>query len=207
MVRTFCTGWNPIVQRGTHAQDFRSERLSVGADGAGARRDRATRQFEPGDRKVDVHLNRLVPGGARGRVHRHTHSDNIYIVRRGEGVLTADGRSYTLRADQVVFIPAGMAHSLSNLSDNIFDIFEIYTPAGRQFDSIPANPPHGEEARLQGAGLKPPLQNARAVSNHGGGPRLPAHASRRIDSRLTPTVDALGMRRCKSSTSSHPNLP
>jgi mannose-6-phosphate isomerase-like protein (cupin superfamily) len=94
-----------------------------------------------GTEKLDVHLNRLVPGGARGRVHRHTHSDNIYIVRRGEGVLTADGRSYTVRADQVVFIPAGMAHSLSNLSDDIFEIFEIYAPAGRQFDSIPEGPP------------------------------------------------------------------
>jgi mannose-6-phosphate isomerase-like protein (cupin superfamily) len=84
-----------------------------------------------------VHLNRLAPGGARGRVHRHTHADNIYIVRRGEGELTADGRSYTIRADQVVFIPAGVAHSLSNLSDEIFEILEIWAPAGRQFDSIP----------------------------------------------------------------------
>ena len=94
-----------------------------------------------GTEKLDVHLNRLVPGGARGRVHRHTQSDNIYIVRRGEGVLTADGRSYTLRADQVVFIPAGMAHSLSNVSDEIFEIFEIYAPAGRQFDSVPVDQP------------------------------------------------------------------
>ena len=91
-----------------------------------------------GTEKLDVHVNRLVPGGARGRIHRHTHSDNIYIVRRGEGVLTADGQSYTIRADQVVFIPAGMTHSLSNLSDEIFEMFEIYAPAGRQFDSVPA---------------------------------------------------------------------
>ncbi len=31
---------------------------------------------------IDLHINRLRPGGARGRVHRHTNSDNIYIVRR-----------------------------------------------------------------------------------------------------------------------------
>ena len=91
-----------------------------------------------GTEKVDVHLNRLVPGGARGRVHRHTQSDNIYIVRHGEGVLTADGKSYTIRAEQVVFIPAGVAHSLSNLSGEMFEIFEIYAPAGRRFDSITA---------------------------------------------------------------------
>jgi glyoxylate utilization-related uncharacterized protein len=68
-----------------------------------------------GTEKVDVHLNRLVPGGPRGRLHRHSQSDNIYIVRHGEGVLTVDGESHILRADQIAFIPAGVAHSLSNL--------------------------------------------------------------------------------------------
>jgi mannose-6-phosphate isomerase-like protein (cupin superfamily) len=87
-----------------------------------------------GTEKIDLHLNRLVPGGPRGRVHRHSQSDNVYIVRRGEGTLTADGASYTIRADQVVFIPAGMPHSLSNLSDDVLEILEIYAPAGRQFD-------------------------------------------------------------------------
>ena len=90
-----------------------------------------------GTERIDVHLNRLVPGGQRGRLHRHSRSDNVYIVRRGEGTLTADGETYTIRADQVVFIPAGMAHSLSNLSGEIFEIFEIYAPAGRQFDFTP----------------------------------------------------------------------
>lgn len=87
-----------------------------------------------GTEKIDLHLNRLVPGGPRGRVHRHSQSDNVYIVRRGEGTLTADGASYTIRADQIVFIPAGVPHSLSNLSDSVLEIFEIYAPAGRQFD-------------------------------------------------------------------------
>ena len=87
-----------------------------------------------GTENIDLHLNRLVPGGPRGRVHRHSQSDNVYIVRRGQGTLTADGASYTIRTDQIVFIPAGMPHSLSNLSDEILEIFEIYAPAGRQFD-------------------------------------------------------------------------
>jgi mannose-6-phosphate isomerase-like protein (cupin superfamily) len=87
-----------------------------------------------GTEKIDLHLNRLAPGGQCGRVHRHSQSDNVYIVRRGEGTLTADGASYTIRADQIVFIPAGMPHSLSNLSDDVLEIFEIYAPAGRQFD-------------------------------------------------------------------------
>jgi len=87
-----------------------------------------------GTENLDVHLNRLVAGGPRGRLHRHSQADNVYIVRRGAGTLVADGKTYTIRADQVVFIPAGMPHSLSNLSDEPFEIFEIYAPAGRRFD-------------------------------------------------------------------------
>jgi len=30
-----------------------------------------------------------------------------------------------------------MAHSLSNLSDDVLEILEIYAPAGRQFDFTP----------------------------------------------------------------------
>jgi mannose-6-phosphate isomerase-like protein (cupin superfamily) len=90
-----------------------------------------------GTERIDVHLNRLVPGGQRGRLHRHSQSDNVYIVRRGEGTLTADGETYTIRADQDVFIAAGMAHTLTTLSGEMFEIFEIYAPAGRQFDFTP----------------------------------------------------------------------
>lgn len=91
-------------------------------------------QSSVGAEKVDLHLNRLVPGGPRGKVHHHTMSDNIYIVRRGEGVLTVEGENFTIRENEVVYIPAGMKHSLSNLSSAPFEIFEIYAPSGTHFD-------------------------------------------------------------------------
>ena len=89
-----------------------------------------------GTEKVDVHLNRLVPGGPRGKLHHHTNADNVYIVKRGEGTLTADGKTYVIRENDVVYIPAGMTHSLANLSDQPFEIFEIYAPSGRHFDFV-----------------------------------------------------------------------
>jgi mannose-6-phosphate isomerase-like protein (cupin superfamily) len=89
-----------------------------------------------GTEKIDVHLNRLTPGGPRGKVHHHTAADNVYIVKRGEGTLTVEDKIYVIRENDVVYIPAGMKHSLSNLGTEPFEIFEIYAPAGKQFDFV-----------------------------------------------------------------------
>ena len=89
-----------------------------------------------GTEKVDVHLNRLMPQGPPGKLHHHTHADNVYIVKRGEGTLTVEGTSYAIRADDVVYIPAGMRHSLSNRGAEPCEIFEIYAPSGKHFDFV-----------------------------------------------------------------------
>ena len=89
-----------------------------------------------GVESLDVHMNVLNPGGPRGRVHRHSKSDNVYIVKSGEGLLTIEGEAHTIVADDVVFIPAGVRHALSNVSDRKLVIYEIYAPAGPAFDFI-----------------------------------------------------------------------
>ena len=109
--------------------------MSGEPDGARTGRADQVDQFV-GTEKVDVHLNRLVAGGPRGKRHHHTTADNVYIVRRGEGTLTVDGETHVIRENDVVYIPAGMTHSLANLSGSVFEIFEIYAPVGRQFDFV-----------------------------------------------------------------------
>jgi mannose-6-phosphate isomerase-like protein (cupin superfamily) len=89
-----------------------------------------------GVESLDVHMNVLTPNGPRGRVHRHTRSDNVYVVKSGEGLLTIEGEQHAIAADDVVFIPAGVRHSLSNMSDRELVIYEIYAPAGAAFDFI-----------------------------------------------------------------------
>jgi mannose-6-phosphate isomerase-like protein (cupin superfamily) len=89
-----------------------------------------------GVESLDVHMNILAPDGPRGRVHRHSRSDNVYIVKSGEGLLTIEGENHAIVADDVVFIPAGARHSLSNVSDGELVIYEIYAPAGPAFDFI-----------------------------------------------------------------------
>jgi mannose-6-phosphate isomerase-like protein (cupin superfamily) len=89
-----------------------------------------------GTEKLDVHLNRLAAGGPRGKRHHHTKADNVYIVKRGEGTLSVEGETHVIRENDVVYIPAGVTHSLANLSDDVFEIFEIYAPSGRHFDFV-----------------------------------------------------------------------
>jgi len=85
---------------------------------------------------VDLHHNTLFPGGPAGRYHRHSKADNVYIVTGGVGQLVADGVTYSVHQGQIIFIPAGVAHSLSNPGDEPFGIFEIYAPAGPNFDFV-----------------------------------------------------------------------
>jgi mannose-6-phosphate isomerase-like protein (cupin superfamily) len=89
-----------------------------------------------GTEKLDLHLNRLIPGGPNGKLHRHTKADNVYIVKSGEGRLRIEDTVHTVRPGQVIYIPAGTRHSLSNVSDDLFEIFEIYAPAGAAFDFV-----------------------------------------------------------------------
>ena len=67
--------------------------------------------------------------------------EQIKLINPGLGtekldVHFVDGETYVIRENDVVYIPAGMTHSLSNLSDKPFEIFEIYAPAGRHFDVV-----------------------------------------------------------------------
>ncbi len=89
---------------------------------------------DSGTQHLELHFNRLRTGGARGRHHRHSVSANIYIIKSGEGTLTIDDKTFSVRADQVVFIPPMCVHSLSNLSDKDLELYEIYAPAGPEFD-------------------------------------------------------------------------
>ena len=87
-----------------------------------------------GTEKIDVHLNVLRGGEPGGRYHSHTVSDNVYIVKSGEGSLVHEGMTYAIKRDDVIYIPAGHKHSLTNSGADPLELFEIYTPAGKNFD-------------------------------------------------------------------------
>ena len=89
-----------------------------------------------GTDNLDVHINVLLPKGPSGREHRHSRADNVYIVKSGEGLLTVEGEPHRIVVDDVVFLPAGVHHSLANVSDRELVIYEIYAPSGPAFDFL-----------------------------------------------------------------------
>ena len=90
-----------------------------------------------GTENLDVHINVLTPKGPGGREHRHSRADNVYIVKSGEGLLMVEGKAHRIVEDDVVFLPAGVHHSLANVSDRELVIYEIYAPSGAAFDFLP----------------------------------------------------------------------
>jgi mannose-6-phosphate isomerase-like protein (cupin superfamily) len=112
-----------------------SEAPSTPMDGGRGTKQRLVDKAD-GTQALDVHMNTLAPGGPRGKLHKHSVADNVYIVRSGSGEFIVEGKTYRVKKDQIVFIPAGLKHSLSNVSDEPFEIFEIYAPAGDKFDFL-----------------------------------------------------------------------
>lgn len=84
----------------------------------------------PGDgaTRLEVHLNQLVPGGERGPYHLHERTENAYWILAGDGLLVVEGVEHRLQRDDVVFIPPGVKHSLSNVGDSVLSLLEVYGP-------------------------------------------------------------------------------
>ncbi len=59
----------------------------------------------------------VVPPGAEISRHTHENKHEIFDVLEGDGTLEVDGRRIDGTPGRCVFVPAGMAHSLQNMSD------------------------------------------------------------------------------------------
>ncbi len=81
-----------------------------------------------GATQIEVHVNVLVPGGPPGPYHYHNRTENFYWILQGEGLLVAEGVQYRLVTDDIVFIPPGVKHSLSNVGEAELRLLEVYGP-------------------------------------------------------------------------------
>jgi mannose-6-phosphate isomerase-like protein (cupin superfamily) len=74
-----------------------------------------------GSRQLDYRISLYQP---KGHVERHSHvvQEQIYHVLSGEGLMEVGTRRQVVRTHDVIFIPPGVMHSISNtgLTDLVF---------------------------------------------------------------------------------------
>jgi mannose-6-phosphate isomerase-like protein (cupin superfamily) len=95
---------------------------------------------EIGAARVDLHVNRIRAGSARGPYHLHTQAENVYLVVAGEVVVRIDGEDHRLGPGDSAFIPPGVPHSASNVGDVDAELIEIYAPAAADFVEVAERP-------------------------------------------------------------------
>ena len=89
-----------------------------------------------GTDKVDIHLNRLVPGGPGGKLHHHTAAgQHLYRQARG-GHARCRRKDLRHSRGRRGLYSGRHEHSLANRGAQTLEIFEIYAPAGNHFDFI-----------------------------------------------------------------------
>ena len=68
----------------------------------------------------------LVPG-SQVPYHYHERRESILIFISGEGTEIVEGEEFSVKAGDVLFIPAGEKHGIINRSDNDLRYLEFYT--------------------------------------------------------------------------------
>ena len=80
-----------------------------------------------GSRLIDYRISNYQPMGYV-QLHAHKVQEQVYHVLAGEGVMELDGQRRVVRQHDVIFIPPGVAHAITNsgLSDLTFIV--VTTP-------------------------------------------------------------------------------
>jgi len=74
-----------------------------------------------GSRLIDYRISRYQPM-AYVALHTHKLQEQVYHVLEGEGMMELDGRSQVVRKHDIIYIPPGVEHAITNsgLSDLTF---------------------------------------------------------------------------------------
>ena len=68
----------------------------------------------------------LVPG-SQVPYHYHTERESVIIAISGEAIEVKDGEEFTIKAGDIIYIPAGVKHTTINRSDKDFRYLEFFT--------------------------------------------------------------------------------
>ena len=69
----------------------------------------------------------LLPPGTEVPYHYHAKRESVIIAISGEAIEVVEGEETPIKANEVLFIPAGEKHQTVNRSDKDFRYLEFYT--------------------------------------------------------------------------------
>lgn len=83
---------------------------------------------ELGSRNMSVTLIE-VPTGASERLHSHEEAEQVYVVLRGTGSMSAAGDTEELEAGDLALIPPATDHEIANGGDDELALVSVQSPA------------------------------------------------------------------------------
>ena len=92
-----------------------------------ARRNGAFRRELTTGPHSQVVLMSVAPGGEIGE-EVHDDVDQVLVFVEGEGQAVLDGERSPVRADSLVFVPAGTRHNFVNSGSEDLKLFTVYAP-------------------------------------------------------------------------------
>ena len=70
-----------------------------------------------------------VPSGVSQRLHSHEEAEQVYVVVRGTGTLTAAGDTQTLEPGDLALIPPASDHTIANEAEEPLALVSVQSPA------------------------------------------------------------------------------
>ena len=70
-----------------------------------------------------------VPAGAAEELRSHEEAEQVYVVVKGTGTMSATGDTQTLAEGDLVLIPPATDHSVANDGDEVLALVSVQSPA------------------------------------------------------------------------------
>jgi mannose-6-phosphate isomerase-like protein (cupin superfamily) len=87
-----------------------------------------------------------VPAGASEELRSHEEAEQVYVVTRGNGTMSAAGDTQELAPGDLVLIPPATDHSIANRGDGDFACVSVQSPA------VSSDEMYGRELAAKAAG-------------------------------------------------------
>ncbi len=70
-----------------------------------------------------------VPSGVSQQLHSHEEAEQVYVIVRGAGTLTAAGDTQTLEPGDLALIPPATDHTIANEAEETLALVSVQSPA------------------------------------------------------------------------------